>query len=44
MQRDYNGYSYHTFSAKIYFSLVRVLKNKKKRLALTSLYSLDQET
>ena len=44
MQRDYNGYNYHTFSAKIYFSLVRVLKSKKKKLALASVYCLGQET
>ena len=25
MQKDYNGYSYDTFYAKIYFSLIRAL-------------------
>ena len=30
MQGDYNGYSYHTFSGKIYFSLIIVLKSRKK--------------
>ena len=32
------------FLAKIYFSLVRVLKSKKKKLAITFLYCLGQET
>ena len=44
MQRDYNGYNYHTSSAKIYFSLITVVKSKKKKLAVTSLYCLGQET
>ena len=44
MQRGYSGYSYDTFLAKIYFSLIRVLKSKKKKLALTLLYCLGQET
>ena len=44
MQRDYNGYTYDTFLAKIHFSLIRVLKRKKKKLALTFLYCLGQET
>ena len=29
---------------KIYFSLIKVLKSKKKKLALTFLYCLGQET
>ena len=32
------------FLAKIYFSLIRVLKSKKKKLALTLFYCLGQET
>ena len=32
------------FLPKIYFSLIRVLKSKKKKLALTLLYCLGQET
>ena len=32
------------FSAKVYFSLIRVLKSKKKKLALTFLYCLGKET
>ena len=31
------------FLAKIYFSLIRVLKIKKKKLALTFLYCLGEE-
>ena len=31
------------FLAKIYFSLIRMLKSKKKKLALTLLYCLDKE-
>ena len=30
MQNVYNGYKYHTFPAKIYFPLLKVLKSKKK--------------
>ena len=44
MQRDYNRYNYATFLAKNYFSLIRVLKSKKKKLALTLIYCLSQET
>ena len=44
MQIDYNGYNYDTFLVKIYFSLIRVLKGKKKKLVLTFLYCLGQET
>ena len=44
MQRDYNGYNYDTFSAKIYFSFIRVLKNKIKKLPQTLFYCLGQET
>ena len=44
MQRDYNGYKYDTFLGKIYFSLIRILKCKKKKLALPFLYCLSQET
>ena len=32
MQRDYNGYNYDTFKAKIYFSLIRVPKSKEKEV------------
>ena len=44
MERDYNGYNYNTFLAKIFFCLIRVLKSKKKELELTSLYYLSQES
>ena len=44
MQGDYNGYNYDTISSKIYFSLKRVLKSKKKKLALTFLYCTGQAT
>ena len=48
MQRDYNGYKYHTFvkkkKVKTSFSLIRILKSKKKKLALTLFYCLSQET
>ena len=44
MKRDCNGCSYHIFKIKIHFSLVRVLKNKKKKLALTLIYCHGQET
>ena len=44
MERDYNGYNYDTFLAKTYFSPIRVPKSKKKKLALTSLYCLGQDT
>ena len=44
MQRDYNSFNYDTFLVKIYFSLIRVLKSKKKKVALTFLYCLGQET
>ena len=44
MQGDYNGYNYDTISSKIYFSLKRVLKSKKKKLALTFLYCTSQAT
>ena len=44
MQKDYNGYNSDTFQVKIYFSLVRVLKSKKKKLALTLFCCLGQET
>ena len=43
MQGNYNGYKYHTFYAKIYFSHKRARKSKKKKLALTSFYGLGQE-
>ena len=36
MQRDYNGYKYHSFK--------KVLKSKKKKLALTSLYCDAKDT
>ena len=32
------------FFVKVYFSLIRVQKNKKKKLAVTFLYCLGQET
>ena len=44
MQRDHNGYNYHTFKVKMYFSLIRVLKSKEKKLAITSFFFLGQET
>ena len=44
MQNDCNDYNYHTFYAKIYFPLIRVLKSKKKKLALALFYCLGQET
>ena len=44
MQGDYNGYNYDTFEAKIYFSLIIVLKSKKKKLELILFYCLRQET
>ena len=36
-------YDYHAFLVK-FFSLIRVLKSKKKKQALTSFYCLRQET
>ena len=42
MQRDYNGNDYDTFSAKIYFSLIGVLKGKEKKLGVTLFYCLGQ--
>ena len=42
--RDYNGYNYRTLQAKIYFPLVKGIKSKKKKLALTSFYCLGQGT
>ena len=44
MQRDYNGYNYHTFSAKTSFSLIGILKSSQKKLAITLFYCLGQET
>ena len=44
MQRDYNGCNYGTFWAKIYFSVIRVLKSKKKKLAVTLFYCFVLET
>ena len=35
MQKDSNNYNYDIFSAKTYFSLVRVQQSKKKKLTLT---------
>ena len=43
MQRYYNGYNYNIFLDKIYFSLIKVLKSKKKKLALTFPECLGQE-
>ena len=43
MKKDYNGYNYHSFSAKIYFSLIRVLKRQQKKVTLTSFYCLRQK-
>ena len=42
MRRSYNNYNYDTVSAKVYFSLTKVLKSKKKKLELTLFYSLGQ--
>ena len=36
MQRDYNVITITHFLVKIYFSLIRLLKSKKKKLALAS--------
>ena len=44
MYGDYIGYYYYTLKAKICFSLIRVLKSKKKKLGLTSFYWLGQAT
>ena len=44
MQTDYNGYRYHTFLAKAYFPLMKVLKTKKKKLVLILFYCPYQET
>ena len=44
MQRYFNGYNYDVIYAKNYFPLIKVLKNKKKKLALTFLYCSLQET
>ena len=44
MQIDYNGYNCHTFKAKTYFAVIRVLKSNKKKLALTSCHCIGQET
>ena len=38
-----NGYNYNTFQAN-FFSLIRVLKSKKKKLALILFYCLGQKT
>ena len=43
-ERLYNGYIYDSYQAKIDFSLTSVLNSKKKKLALTLFYCLDQET
>ena len=40
MQRDYNDYNHHTFSTKIYFSLIRALKTTKE--AGTNLAFINQ--
>ena len=44
MQGDCNGYNYDNFYTKIYFSLIRVLKSKKKKLAPTLFYCFGQKT
>ena len=44
MQRDQYSYNYHTFKTKMYLSLIRVLKSRKKKLTITSLFFLGQET
>ena len=41
MQKNYNRYNYDTFQAKIYFSLIKVLKSKKKKLALILFHCLS---
>ena len=38
-----NGYNYNTFKANS-FSLIRVLKSKKKKLTLILFYCLGQKT
>ena len=38
MPKCFNGYNYHTFSAKIYFSLLKVKKKRKK--GITNFVSL----
>ena len=43
MQSDYNSHNYDTILADMYFSLLRVLKSKKKKVVLTFLYCLGQE-
>ena len=40
---NYNDDNYHTFKAKIYFFHIRVLKSKKKKLALISFYCLSKK-
>ena len=44
MYRDWNGYNYDIFLVKIYFSLIRVLCCKSKKLSLTFLYYIGQKT
>ena len=44
MERYHNGYNYDIFLVRIYFSLITVLKSKKKKLTLTFHYCLGQET
>ena len=31
MQRDYNGYHYHSFKTKVCFLFINVLKSKRER-------------
>ena len=43
MQKDWNGYKYNFFFLpRIYFSPIKVLKSKKKKLTMILLYYLEQ--
>ena len=44
MERYYNGFNYHSFECKVYLSVTKDLKSQEKKLALTSIYCLDEET
>ena len=44
MLRDYNCYNYYTSWATMYSYIIKVLKIKKKKLTLISLYYFGQET
>ena len=43
MQRNYYRYDYSTFEAKVSFYLIRVLKDKKRKLVLALFYCLGHE-